>query len=110
MANVALLKATLRYIELHPEEWEQSLWICETTACFAGTACLLMGGKRIFRKGELSDDESVRVGRKRRLVMEMAQEVLDLNSNDASWLFNATNSLSELRRMVNELIAKELAS
>ena len=107
MANVTLLKATLSYIELHPEEWDQTSWICDTTACFAGTACLLGGGKRIFRKGELSDDESVRVGRKRRLVMEMAQEVLDLNSREADRLFNPCNNLSQLRRLVNELIASE---
>src|SRR4051812_12120473 len=31
----------MTYIKLHPEEWDQSMWACETTACLAGTAVML---------------------------------------------------------------------
>jgi len=43
--NVPLLKATLAYIKTHPEEWNQAVWVCGTTACFAGRALLLAGAK-----------------------------------------------------------------
>jgi len=44
-----LAYATLDYIREHPEEWDQDYYICETSACFAGRACLLAGLSPQFR-------------------------------------------------------------
>jgi hypothetical protein len=43
--NVDLLRRTLAYIEEHPQEWNQRAWRCGTTACFAGHAVILDGGR-----------------------------------------------------------------
>lgn len=44
-ANTELLERVLRYIELHPEEWDQDNWRCGTSFCFAGHTALLSGWK-----------------------------------------------------------------
>jgi hypothetical protein len=30
------LDAALAYIDAHPQEWDQSRWVCETGGCVAG--------------------------------------------------------------------------
>lgn len=41
--NVELLNRTLDYIRTHPKEWQQSSWVCGSSACFAGHALRLAG-------------------------------------------------------------------
>jgi hypothetical protein len=47
-----LAYATLDYIREHPEQWDQTTWICGTTGCFAGHALALA-----FRELEIQLDE-----------------------------------------------------
>jgi len=35
----------LRYIQQHPDEWEQANWHCGTTWCFAGHVVRMAGGQ-----------------------------------------------------------------
>jgi hypothetical protein len=41
--NLKLIYDTLDHIDEHPEEWNQAMFACGTTACFAGHAMLLSG-------------------------------------------------------------------
>lgn len=45
MRNAELAYRTLDYIDAHPDEWDQTGWVCGTKACFAGWAVFLSGGR-----------------------------------------------------------------
>jgi hypothetical protein len=38
--GLAVLDAALAYIDAHPDEWDQSTWMCGTSACVAGRIVL----------------------------------------------------------------------
>jgi hypothetical protein len=40
---LARLDAALAHIDEHPEDWDQSQWVCGTHACVAGRICLQAG-------------------------------------------------------------------
>jgi hypothetical protein len=44
--NDDLAYQTLDYIREHPEEWNQEVYFCGTTACFAGRAIILEAQNR----------------------------------------------------------------
>jgi len=107
--NKDLLRETLAYIEAHPEEWDQTKWICESVACFAGRACLLSGDRPIFDPkwrfeamrvavGELGHDVGVR---------RRATDLLGIDEWQADDLFAQKNTLNDLRRIVAELCERE---
>lgn len=102
--NVELLRDTLDHIETHPQEWDQSDWWCETTACFAGHAALLAGA-------DLVDEATQKVtyDGKRMHISDAAQLALRLSDREAVRLFAGSNDLGDLRRIVAEL-AKARAS
>lgn len=50
--NVELLTKVKEHILAHPEELDMRNFICGTTACIAGHACLLSGDKPVFSKAE----------------------------------------------------------
>jgi hypothetical protein len=117
--NVPLLRQTLAFIEAHPEDWNQSYWRCDTAACFAGHAALLAGASWAHRAEDgvnledLADhdpeafeavcppgaDCTVRVS-------TYARQVLGIEPADAARLFEASNELDDLRRIVDELCAE----
>ena len=107
--NKDLLRETLAYIEAHPEEWDQTKWLCGTTACFAGRACLLSGDRPVYEIGP--DDESGRVyfgqDNRRRQVRYRAADLLGLGQHDADVLFDCGCTMDDLRRIVAELCARD---
>ncbi len=113
--NVPLLRKTMEHIEAHPEEWDQRHWAiqkeeCGTAFCFAGTAIQLSGEKRwqwdwhpICNEATLHDTvQDCQVS-----IAETARKLLGLRAHQASDLFEANNTLPELRRQVTRLIAEE---
>lgn len=116
MPNIELLEKTMQYIEDHPEQHEQSLWLsqatpgCATAACFAGWACLLDGyeavaWERWYRAG--IDLISFNVRKSDSLVnshpRELGQALLGLSDADAWVLFYGTNTLDQLKLMTKHL-------
>jgi hypothetical protein len=117
--NVPLLRQTLAHIEAHPEDWNQGSWRCDTAACFAGHAALLAGATWAHRAEDGVDLENLAdidpeayeavcppraEGTVR--VSTYAQQVLGIKLGDAARLFEATNELDDLRRIVDELCAE----
>lgn len=45
--NKVLINQVLDHLRENPQEWDQDLWFCQTTACFGGRA-LLMSGYRMI--------------------------------------------------------------
>lgn len=94
--NVKLAKQVLEHIQDLPEgdTWEQSIWIiksnCGTTACFAGWTCVLSG---TYSHGFFAG--------------EKAQELLELSSCEAKYLFFSGHSLDDLKRVILEIEQKK---
>lgn len=82
--NVKLLDDTLAYIEAHPEEHDQSTWVCDTTMCFAGHALALSGVKV-----EVDPDRHILLDGKRAGMESSAREALGLTYGEAERLFFA---------------------
>jgi hypothetical protein len=108
--NAPLLLKTLHHIEAHPEEWNQEIWLCDTTACFAGRAALLDGAEPIGRVDLLArpDDpqqhiyyfaDDLRVV----TVRDRARRILGLTKRQAGALFDSSNTLDDLRAEVYRL-------
>ena len=87
MKNAALAYKTLDYIKAHPEEWDQRLWHCGTTHCFAGLI-------ELFTTGE---DEAIAA------TWDVAQEALGVEKYDACLLFHGGNTLVELEEAIKEI-------
>jgi hypothetical protein len=106
--NKDLLRETLAYIEVHPEEWDQTKWICDTTACFAGRACLLSGDRphgSVYEDGERG---IVSFGTNSwGAIRHRAEELLGLTWIESERLFSMSNTLDDLRRIVAELCERE---
>lgn len=104
--NVDLLQRTLAHIEAHPEEWNQGTWRCGTAACFAGHAAILAGAQWAEPDYEtapwLDNEKVITPSGERREVFDYAPEVLGL-AHHSHPLFNASNDLEDLRRIVGEL-------
>ncbi len=108
MANVELLESTMQYIKDHPEGHDQTVWTCETGACFAGHAVLRNGyrastridmwGNRIPVNGVVIDDKG-----EHRPVDRTAQRLLGLSDEDADIMFSAYNTADQLELMVKDL-------
>lgn len=112
--NVPLLRKTLEHIEAHPEEWNQGVWLCATSACFAGHAVVLAGGEwveiehAVFVRADADDNPAdlANVDDKGQVVTvaDRAQRILGLSWREARILFHSDNNLDDLRRIVGELI------
>jgi len=105
--NVELLKKTLAHIEAHPEEWNQLEW-CGTSCCFAGHAALLSGSSRVIDTEGAPVVLWARVRRpdgKLAHVWDVAEQELGLDEARAERLFQADNTIEDLRRIVSDLIA-----
>lgn len=108
--NVALLEETLTYIRDHPEEWDQTKWVCGTAACFAGRAALLSGHTVpqthtthvTDMVGWFRTDGDERVG-------EVAERELGITFDQAEDLFNATNTMDDLEHVVKNIINESQA-
>jgi hypothetical protein len=115
--NVPLLRKTMEHIEAHPQEWDQQVWRCGTTMCFAGTACDLDGGQwadadmpededapyLLRRDGEPEEDTYTNIGPGLIHAATRARRILGLDETQADFLFGTSNTLDYLRAGVAEL-------
>lgn len=100
--NAALAYAVLDQIDAHPDSWNQEIWDCGTTACFAGWAVRLSGG---------TSDGSEVVAGPAELVGEhveyAAYKALGIgefhNACQDEWLFDADNDREDLGHLVAEI-------
>jgi hypothetical protein len=100
--NVELLEQTMRHIIDHPETHDQSIWIsaCGTTACFAGWACLLSGNHRDKYWPTYFDDVTTGFLH----TQDLAPKLLDIDEDTAGELFDGSNTVDDLQRIVKQLI------
>ena len=95
--NKELLQLTLDTIKANPQHWDQTSWHCGTTHCFAGFAELLSKNLSLdtYIDGyEINSWE----------VIDYALAKLGLTDDQAVQLFNPTNTLEDLERMVGVLV------
>ncbi|MEV0616088.1 hypothetical protein AB0I81_22435 [Nonomuraea sp. NPDC050404] len=118
--NVALLKQTLAHIEAHPDEWNQADYRCGSGMCVAGWAAQFAGGKWYADDpdagfgdaliAEPDEPNSFRMDDVRLVYADhRAQRVLGLDGEQADRLFEGSNSLPDLRRIVAELVEEAAA-
>jgi hypothetical protein len=101
----ALAVATLEYIETHPEEWDQSVWMCDTAACFAGHAVLLGGIPRGAIDIDI-DGSWLRASDDMIPISDVAAGMLfgegvEGDDDGPADLFSPTNTLADLRRCIS---------
>jgi hypothetical protein len=97
--NLPLIDDVMHHIDTHPEEWDQTLWFCDTTACFAGHTALISGLHVNRRLSTVFAPED----RKWRRAASVAEKLLGLDSCTADRLFCAGNTLDDLHQVVKEL-------
>lgn len=111
--NAELAYRVLDHIEAHPEEWYQGRWYselsCGTTACFAGHAVLLAGGKivqriRPFYLAQIPGSDILND------IRDAARSVLGISEWGADCLFSASNDLEDLRDWVAHLFGPRPAA
>jgi hypothetical protein len=113
--NAPLMWKVLEHIEAHPEEWDQGFWgvqwgvqrDCTTTYCFAGWACVI-GGNDQQQPHLLNDgvrthliDETVGGSE----IADEAIELLGIDTDAATVLFDNHNTLDDLRELVERYTA-----
>lgn len=105
-----------------PSEWDQGKWFsrasgCGTACCMAGKVVLDDGGYPIFRNGELSGIRALMPDGSNVFADDYAAVALDLpfiesEEGSGSWrddaLFNASNSLDDVLRIIAELTGVDL--
>lgn len=109
--NAALARRVLEHIEAHPDSWLQSLWAqrseCGTTYCFAGWTIALTNPDAQFhfvdRGTWVAADVLIPGTGGHQEIPEAARNLLNLSQYAAGQLFDARNSLDDLRAMVAEL-------
>ncbi len=100
MAPEVLLKETYTYILEHPEEHNQRLWQtfgrdCGTAYCFAGMAVHL-AGLEMNRNDHVCGKEWENAPH----INDVARKILGLEEDQAGQLFNAGNSIDDIRRLL----------
>ncbi|SRR6266576_6012799 len=111
MANAERLWATYRHIEAHPETWDQSMWHCGTSFCFAGHGAVTIAGAPIHSPGTMygsgvtlreEDADAFEYYDAGDVVsiQQYAQVYFDLTGRQAEGLFSAGNSLSHIKRLI----------
>ncbi len=82
--NVENFRRVLEHIKAHPEDWDQSVWHCGTTRCFAGHAQIM--------SGKPADHTTAR---------RDARAWLDLSSAEANYFFAKWLALIDFERAVD---------
>lgn len=133
MIKIDVLDAAIAEIEAHPERHDQRYWFyredggCGTAACLAGTIALQAGWSptaweerysgndelsfataRAIKDGEVRDVDDVAMDL---LGCERSPEYPDGAITDDEWdteaLFASVNTLEEIKRMRNDIAAKQ---
>lgn len=103
VVNVELLQKTLDTIKANPQHWNQKVWHCGTSHCFAGFAELIANnlsvetGYEQIRALKLNSKLESHTGR-------YAEKLLGISDEDGDVLFYGYNTLSQLESMVAYLI------
>jgi hypothetical protein len=114
--NKELLQRTLDTIKQNPSQWDQQLYHCGTSHCFAGFAHLLHKGLPLsyIEPNPNLDSDGDHIPQEPwttpciqgDYTKDYAQKALGLSNNEAYNLFNASNTLKQLEIMVDVLINK----
>ncbi len=103
--NAELAYKVLDHIDAHPETWDQGMWWCGTSGCFAGWACALAGtdpdalSKDAHSDTYLPDVAATLLGFP---IREDMDAITDGAGEDA-WLFCSDNTREDLGRMVEQI-------
>jgi len=113
-----LAYATLDYIREHPEEWDQGLYMCGSTACFAGRAVLLAYGENWEAQAAREFPEAARVTNSFFYSPSVdgevspgmtARKLLGWNANQADAVFRCyTSDFSVLETQVKRVLNGEV--
>jgi hypothetical protein len=106
MPNIELLEQTLETIKANPKHWDQGVWRCSTGMCFAGWAAQLAGGQWVDDSSDsLVPEVGDVTGAWTRPVSaeERAMRVLEIEEEDADWLFAGCNTLEMIEGYVLQL-------
>jgi hypothetical protein len=119
--NIALMRRVLEHIETHPETWDQKFWRCGSAMCFAGHAAFFAGAEWAHPEFDNLDasydryDDVITPDGRIMHVSDFASEMLGLNRKllPGAWvwsdeMFDAENSLGDLKRLVAYYEAAEL--
>lgn len=114
--NWPLLDKTLAHIEANPEQHVQWFYRCRTGMCFAGWAVELDGGKwysndpslycadlLVTNEEDPPEDCGSFDGTRVIDVADRARRILGLDAEAASDLFAATNTIDDIKMILDEL-------
>jgi hypothetical protein len=120
MPDFEKLEATYAYTVEHKDTWDQMVWaypifadeketnICGTGCCFAGNALLVEGYRfewvKVTEWGWQLHIVDPTGSRKydRDFISSLAAEVLDLDDADETRVFHPTNTLADLRNIIDK--------
>ncbi|MEW1959780.1 hypothetical protein [Kineococcus sp. NPDC059986] len=107
--NWPLVDAVLAQIEAHPETWNQEHWRCGTSFCFAGWAVEMSPDASWVEDEGWADDVKLLV---HGVVMKYppghaAAHLLNLPGDAGDDLFEATNSLDDIKAVIRNIRAGE---
>lgn len=105
--KVELLSKVMEYIETHPEKHRQDVWAirapCGTAYCFAGHVVVMTGWTEIIEPS--GKGYECTKGMERHYISDVARMELGMEHGDCQLLFNYKNSVTDLRQIVDKLIA-----
>jgi len=113
MVNIEVLDKALDWIEKNPDQHRQSVWFqrtdCGTGMCLAGVVATQHGWTPDWSAGRLSgygeETSLVMKGDDYGKVSSVARGLLGLELEDSELLFDAENSLDDLKAMRDDLAA-----
>lgn len=113
-----LAYAVLDQIEANPETWNQRMYRCSTGMCFAGWAIELVDGVRwvsdqksgrdILNGWDLLDSNVVLPSKRIVSAADAGALLLGLDDDGAADMFDARNTLDDLKDVVTELFGPRL--
>src|SRR5690349_14395048 len=95
MPNTALGVA-MTHITLHPEQHDQRVWFCRTTACLAGRLALQAGAEECFLHTDTEPPCMITVDGRHLSVQEVAEESAGLTRAEGQHLFHASTTLEDM--------------
>lgn len=100
--NITELDRIVTFIEDHPEQHCQDVWICETGACLAGHVAL-QNGYRVVSDGFKGRRVECLDTGEHKWVSDVAVEILGLTEEESILLFAGHNTIENLRMMTKDI-------